>query len=45
MVYPPDEIENAIYALVTFADPSLVQCNLDYPDPFVHWLIAAIPDK
>ena len=22
-----------------------VQCNLDYPDPFVHGLIAAIPDK
>ena len=22
-----------------------LQCNLDYPDPFVHGLIAAIPDK
>ena len=23
----------------------LMQHNLDYLDPFVHWLIAAIPDK
>ena len=23
----------------------LVQCNLNYPDPFVYRLIAAIPDK
>ena len=22
-----------------------IQCNLDYPDPFVHRLIVAIPDK
>ena len=22
-----------------------IQCNLDYPDPFVHRLNAAIPDK
>ena len=22
-----------------------VQCNLNYPNPFVHRLIAAIPDK
>ena len=23
----------------------IVQCNPDYPDPFVHRLSAAIPDK
>ena len=23
----------------------IIQCNLDYPDPFVHQPIAAIPDK
>ena len=22
-----------------------IKCNLDYPDPFVHRLIAVIPDK
>ena len=34
--------------LINFTDSSLlipIQCNLDYPDPFVHQLIAAIPDK
>ena len=27
------------------ASLSTLQCNLDYPDPFVHRLSAAIPDK
>ena len=26
-------------------EENIVQCNLDYPDPFVHQPITAIPDK
>ena len=36
---------NHVSCLMPAVFVELVQCNLDYPDPFVHRLSAATPDK